>query len=43
MSIENVQSQHLTKSIDSKNIVSRELEQNLMMYCRNNEYKKSIF
>ena len=42
MSIENVQSEHLTKSIDSKNIVSKELEQNLMMYCRNNEHKKSI-
>ena len=37
MSIENIQSGHLTGSADSTNIVSRELEENLMTYCRNNE------
>ena len=42
MSIENIQSEHLTKSIDSKNIASRKLEQNLAMYCRKSGNKKGI-
>ena len=32
----------MTKSIDSKNIVSKELEQNLMMYCRKNNQNQTL-